>query len=737
LFEKNNATILLIDGENLNIVDANPAACKYYGWSREELIQKKITDINLFSLDEMLKEKENARSEGRNHLHFKHRLANGKIRDVKVYNGLLNIEGKEIFYSIVIDITKKKKIENKLKESEELYRAIYTASPDLICVSDLKGKILAISHVFTSMFGYKDETQAIGQYLINFIIETERFSAKRAFLKRLNGRHARSVQYHGLRSDSSIFDIEVNADFIQDKKGEPMKIVYVIRDVTERNRIQKDLLYSRERNEALLKANPNLMFMLNMEGRFIDFHPGNNQTLYISEREFLGKRIEEVMPIEIASLGNSYLKLLFQTGKNQVFDYPLQIGSEIKYFQGQLLKNGDSEALLVVSDITPRMILQKELIKAKETAEESDRLKSAFLANMSHEIRTPMNGILGFAELLKDSEITEEEKLEYLDIIDQSGHRLLNIINDIVEISKIEAGMIVPKITECNVNQHLEYVEKFFNPEAEKKGIHLMIKNGLSSTDAVLRTDSEKLYAILINLVKNAIKYSDKGTIEIGCTKDNAEFRFYVKDEGIGIPEDKQDAIFNRFVRVSSSQKRIIEGTGLGLAITKAYLDMLGGKMWVRSNPGEGSIFYFTLPRVNEIAEIKMEKDNNLENETFGKNINVLIAEDDEFTVKLLTRYLNPFSSRIYYATNGREAVEMYNSNPNIQLILMDVQMPEMDGYEATREIRKKDQDVIIIAQTAFALSDDKLSAFDAGCTDYISKPVSQETIRRIISKYF
>jgi CheY-like chemotaxis protein len=355
---------------------------------------------------------------------------------------------------------------------------------------------------------------------------------------------------------------------------------------------------------------------------------------------------------------------------------------------------------------------------------------------MSHEIRTPMTGILGFTELLKDPELSEEEKIEYLDIIDQSGHRLLNIINDIVEISKIEAGMIAPKISECSVKQHLEYIEKFFKPEAEKKGIQLKLNNDFSSIDTPVQTDSEKLYAVLTNLVKNAIKYSDKGTIEVGCVKKRTAFEFYVKDEGFGIPQDKQKEIFDRFVRVNSSKKRIIEGTGLGLAITKAYLDMLGGKMWLKSNPGEGSTFYFTLPAANEIAEIGREE-TSVENEAISRNISVLIAEDDEFSLKLLKKYLSPYSSKIYYARNGKEAVDMYCSNPDTQLILMDVQMPEMNGHEATREIRKINKDVVIIAQTAFAFSNDKISAFEAGCTDYIPKPVNKEMIKNIIMKYF
>jgi CheY-like chemotaxis protein len=378
------------------------------------------------------------------------------------------------------------------------------------------------------------------------------------------------------------------------------------------------------------------------------------------------------------------------------------------------------------------------LIKAKEKAEESDRLKSAFLANMSHEIRTPMNGIIGFAELLKEPKLSGEEKDEYIGIIEQSGQRLLSIINDIVEISKIEAGMVEMKISNSNLNDQMEYIRKFFKLEAEEKGISLVIKNGLTDKDAVIRTDSEKLYAILINLVKNAIKYSDKGTVEVGYQRKQGCIEFYVKDDGIGIPDNMKVAIFNRFVQTDMGRKRTFEGTGLGLAISKAYVEMVGGKIWVKSQLGEGSIFYFTVPESIESIDFH---ENNIKStgnklEAKFKNLKVLIAEDDALSAKLLTKQLSPYCSKIIYAETGNEAVSACRDNPDLDLILMDVQMPIMDGYQATKEIRKFNKKIFIFAQTAFALSHDKENALKAGCTDYVSKPVSKEALYGIIQKY-
>jgi signal transduction histidine kinase len=241
----------------------------------------------------------------------------------------------------------------------------------------------------------------------------------------------------------------------------------------------------------------------------------------------------------------------------------------------------------------------KFYISEQEKAQMADKLKSAFLANMSHEIRTPMNGILGFAELLKNPNLTGAETKEYIEIIEKSGARMLNIINDIVDISKIESGLMKLDYEESNVNEQLEFIYTFFKPEVEAKGMTLTYLPTLKAEEANVNTDREKLYAILINLVKNAIKYSNKGSIVFGYQKKNGVLEFYVKDTGIGIPKNRQAAIFERFIQADIADKMARQGAGLGLAIAKAYVEMLGGKIWVESEEGIGSTFYFTHPYQN------------------------------------------------------------------------------------------------------------------------------------------
>ena len=246
-----------------------------------------------------------------------------------------------------------------------------------------------------------------------------------------------------------------------------------------------------------------------------------------------------------------------------------------------------------------------ELYIAKEKAEESDRLKSAFLANMSHEIRTPMNGILGFAGLLKEPNLSGEDQANYIFMIEEGGERMLNIINNLIDISKIEAGMTKISVSDTNINSQLEYIYSFFKPEVERKGMQLFVKTTLTDNEAVILTDREKIYAILTNLVKNAIKYCENGFIELGCnliaesTSSNNSggvLEFYVKDTGIGIAKDRQIAIFERFIQADIEDSRAFQGAGLGLSISKAYVEMLGGNMWLESETGKGSVFYFTIP---------------------------------------------------------------------------------------------------------------------------------------------
>lgn len=389
-------------------------------------------------------------------------------------------------------------------------------------------------------------------------------------------------------------------------------------------------------------------------------------------------------------------------------------------------------------DITEQKKMELELLEAKDKAEESDRLKSAFLANMSHEIRTPMNGILGFANLLKEPDLTGKEQQNYISIIEKSGARMLNIINDIVDISKIESGLLEVNLIDLSINELNQEVYAFLLPEVEDKGLNFSFKNSLPEAKSVISTDREKVYAILSNLIKNAIKFTKFGAIEFGYLLEENMLKFYVRDSGLGIPKSELQSIFKRFTQATNEDKQVYEGAGLGLSIAKAYIEILGGEIWVESELGKGSTFYFTIPYRTKNQTKKVIEDiiPKTDNEVQMNKLKILIVEDDDASQELLSTILKKFSKEILFAKNGVVAVEICRNNPDLDLILMDIKMPQMNGYKATKEIRKFNNDVIIIAQTAFAFAIDKDKAIKAGCNDYLSKPISSKKLAKLISNY-
>jgi PAS domain S-box-containing protein len=377
--------------------------------------------------------------------------------------------------------------------------------------------------------------------------------------------------------------------------------------------------------------------------------------------------------------------------------------------------------------------INTELISAKEKAEESDRLKSSFLANMSHEIRTPMNGILGFTELLKEPKLTGKEQQEYIKVIEKSSSRMLNIINDIVSISRIESGQMNLSYKETSIKDQIEIIYNFFKLEAKQKNIDLKINNTLSELDDLVRTDEEKVYSVLSHLIKNAIKFTESGSIEIGCFKNSNAITFYVKDSGIGINSSKIDLIFERFIQEDDSLNRNYEGAGLGLYIAKSYVNLLGGKIWAANNIDKGAVFYFQIPFIkpNEInKEIQISL---FPHET--QKLKILVAEDDSISLKFISKILKIFGENLLIARNGFEAVNLCKNNPDIDIILMDIQMPVMNGYEAIKKIREFNKEVIIITQSAFVFTDEAEKAIEVGGNGYISKPINKNQLIDHIKK--
>ncbi|MFC2096292.1 response regulator [Bacteroidota bacterium] len=384
-----------------------------------------------------------------------------------------------------------------------------------------------------------------------------------------------------------------------------------------------------------------------------------------------------------------------------------------------------------------------ELQKAKEKAEESDRLKSAFLANMSHEIRTPMNAIIGFTDLLADPDLNEIQKEELIDYINKNSNTLVYLIDDIIDLAKIEAGQLKINKAETNINQILkDVIHSFYetNNLNESDQVKLKLNKGIESDNFTINTDPIRFQQILINLIGNAIKYTEQGFIDCGYVvkteKNNSFLEFFIKDTGVGIPKDKHKQIFERFNKLECSKTKLYRGTGLGLTITKNLVEMLGGEIWLNSEENKGSTFYFTIlieEFKGQLNTDNIEIDDSIKD---WKNNTILIAEDEDSNYRVLQMALKRTNVNILRAENGKQAIDICRANKKINLVLMDLKMPEVNGIEATKEIKKVRPDLPIIAQTAYAMTEDKKSTLEAGCVDYLSKPIKANVLISTLNKY-
>jgi PAS domain S-box-containing protein len=393
--------------------------------------------------------------------------------------------------------------------------------------------------------------------------------------------------------------------------------------------------------------------------------------------------------------------------------------------------------LAVKEDITEKKKMLNDIVMAKEKAAESDRLKTAFLHNISHEIRTPMNAIVGFSEILNEPGLPPDKRRFFTDIIIQSSNQLLSIITDIINIATIEAGQEKIHEERVDLNSMCEYILEQFISVSQDKNIALNYTTSLEGEDAIVFTDGTKLKQILTNLVGNALKFTQQGHIRFGYTVNNNFLEFYTEDTGIGISPDLHEEVFQRFRQVEYSATRHFGGAGLGLSISKAYIELLGGKIWVNSEPNKGSVFHFIIPlkKAEGSSLTDAQSPEPVLNE-MNQQLIILIAEDNDSNFLLLKEMLSDFKIDILRARDGFEAIEVFKSAA-IDLVLMDIKMPGMDGYQATKQIKEISPAIPVIAQTAYTLSKEKEKALLSGCDDYITKPIKKAELITLLNKHF
>lgn len=376
----------------------------------------------------------------------------------------------------------------------------------------------------------------------------------------------------------------------------------------------------------------------------------------------------------------------------------------------------------------------EELIVAKEKAEESNQLKTRFINNMSHEIRTPMNAIIGFSTMIKDNNYSTQKRNHFIDIIQSSSEQLLRIIDDILEISRLETKKVKPVFIETNLNDLMFEMFNIFELKAKEQKISLYLKKGLPNQNCTIKTDDSKLKKIISNLLENALKFTYKGFIEFGYKLKNDKIVIFVKDSGIGIAKEKQDIIFERFAQEDTDMKTSSKGLGLGLSIVKENAELINGTVTMESEKDKGSVFYIEIP-YNPVQQAPQNGKETIEVE---KQYRVVLVEDEEVNFLYLEELLENIVPNIdiIHAKNGQEAVDLCTNNSPIDLVLLDIKLPVMNGYEAARKIKKIRPNLNIIAQTAYSLPEDKAKAMDAGCADFISKPISMGKMKQIMQNY-
>jgi PAS domain S-box-containing protein len=535
-----------------------------------------------------------------------------------------------------INITESKQAEEELQLSEITYREIFNAIDDSMFIHEIHtGMVLDVNDAVVKMFGYdKEEMQRSN--MSDLCISDELYNGKRAeaLIKKAASGQTLSFEWLNKRKDGSLFYSENTLKYVKIAGQE--RVLAIVRDITEKKQkeIKEEVMYgianatfiTNDLKELSSEIKTQLSKLIDTSNFYIalydkttgmlstpyDYDEKDSIEEWPATKSMTGLVISERKTILIKK--PDILKLMEDGAIQQVGNMcevwlgaPLILGQEaigavvLQDYNSPDAYDEGSRYILEFISYQISLALQRkktieDLVIAKDKAQESDRLKSAFLANMSHEIRTPMNGILGFAELLKDTQLSDDTQQQYIDMIEQGGERMLNIINDIVNISRIEAGSMTIIRTELCINKQLDYIYGFFEPQAKAKGLQMLLSNKLEENISTTTTDKEKLLAILTNLVKNAIKYSHKGIITFGCKLNGAFFEFFVRDTGIGIPKDRQQAVFDRFVQADIEVRDAHQGAGPGLSISKAYKEKPGGKIWLKSETGKGSVLYFTIP---------------------------------------------------------------------------------------------------------------------------------------------
>ena len=619
-----------------------------------------------------------------------------------------------------------------LMESESKFRNIFENVADIYYEALLDGTIMEVSPSIELVSGGQySQADLIGKKLFDFFKNPGNQDTLLSFLHKRGS--ASDFEITLINRDRSAIPCSISAKLTSYDDGSSLRIIGSIRDITARKKVEEALQKSLNFSESLLKTIPFGMDIVDETGKVL-FQSENLKRIFGEATP--GMKCWDIYRDDKKQCPDCPLVQGINVGETEVYEAHGVLGNKIfDISHTGMIYEGKKAILEIFQDITEKKYTENELIRVTEKAMESDRLKTAFLHNISHEIRTPMNAIVGISSLLNNSNTDFETQKSYIEIITQSSYHLLSIITDIVDISNIEADIVKIAKKGINLNSILKTVQLQVHPIAKNKDLTLVFKPGLSDSEALIITDGIKVTQILINLVNNALKFTEKGNVELKYELKENFLEFSVSDTGIGIPADYHDKVFDRFYRVQNSGSKLYDGTGLGLAISKAYVELLGGKIWLSSEQNRGSTFKFTIPY--EKQKIYQSPDSNslsYEGFSFPREKTILIAEDIDSNYKLIDFYLAKTNTKLVRASNGIEAVEYAISGRNIDLIIMDLRMPLMDGYEAVKLIREAKVTIPIIAQTAYQDSTEKL--MNIGCNGVLYKPIEKNDLLKVLSSF-
>ncbi len=628
-------------------------------------------------------------------------------------------------HGTMMDISDRKKTEENLLASEERFRKLFEHNLSVMLLIDPStGDIVDANQAAENFYGWKREQMLTMRIQdVNMLGEDVL-----SFLERARTETGIRFEFNHRRADGSIREVEVFANKIGLLGKE--HIHSIIHDITDRKSAEKQL---KMLNRAV-EQSPVSVMITNREGNLVYVNPMFTEITGYTYEEVIGKNPNI---LQSRAYPENYFKELWDTilsgkvwrgeflnkKKNGELYWEKSVITSIVNSKGEI-----SSFIAVQEDISVMKKLEQDLIAAKEKAEESDALKTAFLHNISHEIRTPINAIVGFSEFLADNNLDDEKRGKFVSIIVESSNQLLGIINDVMSMATIEAGQEQLVEKDICINSVFGHLHQQYQHKAQHKSLDFQIFTSLNDEQATMLVDDNKLSQVLSCLINNAIKFTQEGFVSVGYTLKDNFIEFYVKDSGIGISPDLHDKIFHRFRQADNSHTRKYGGSGLGLAIADAYIKLMGGEIWLNSEHGKGSEFYFTIPYKQSYTANKDATDIDSVIQ-ITKRKSILIAEDEEFNYLLLEEVLQAVDIELTWADDGQKAVDIFNSGKHFDLILMDLKMPRLSGYEAIKEIRLVSPTVPIIVQTAYSDKEEKKKALECGCNDFITKPFNKSEL--------